>query len=174
MNKKLLFGLLAVLAVAVTSIWGIQRTVNATANESLYGVEQNSVSASPIYKYDFTDSRLYATNNDTFTVPTLLHSKWMYNWTADIAMEDDTASYVLILQESNEDMGTTWYEVERDSIANHTGATAQTIRLYGSDAGRSALDEGFVHGRRQRVVFDIIAGSSDTLSVDVDVTLKKY
>ncbi|MBK6622906.1 MAG: hypothetical protein IPG32_19345 [Saprospirales bacterium] len=146
MNKKLLFGLLAVLAVAVTTIWGIKHTSNATNNESLYGAEQNSVSASPIYKYDFTDSRLYATNNDTFTVPTLLHSKWMYNWTADIAMEDDTASYVLILQESNEDTGSQWYEVERDSIATHTGATAQTIRLYGSDAARSALDEGFVHG----------------------------
>lgn len=174
MNKKLFFGLMAALAVVLLVNWGVMYTTNATANESLYGVEQNSVSASPIYKYDFTDSRLYATNNDTFTIPTLLHSKWMYNWTADIAMEDDTASYVLILQESNEDTGSQWYEVERDSIANHTGATAQTIRLYGSDAGRSALDEGFVHGRRQRVVFDIIAGSADTLSVDVDVTLKKY
>ncbi len=172
MNKKLFFGLMAALAVVLLVNWGVKYTSNANENESLYGVEQ--ASASPIYKYDFTDSRLYATNNDTFTVPTLLHSKWMYNWTADIAMEDDTASYVLILQESNEDTGSTWYEVERDSIATHTGATAQTIRLYGSDAARSALDEGFVHGRRQRVVFDIIAGSADTLSVDVDVTLKKY
>lgn len=174
MNKKLFFGLMAALAVVLAVQWGVKYTSNASRNESLYGVEQNSVSASPIYKYDFTDERTWILLNDTFTVPTLLHSKWMYNWTADIAMEDDTASYVLILQESNEDTGSQWYEVERDSVANHTGATAQTIRLYGSDAGRSALDEGFVHGRRQRVIFDIYAGTLDTLTVDVDVTMKKY
>lgn len=162
-----------ILAIIVIAGIGVNSTYNAHENEGLYGVS-GVASESPIYKYDFTDSRLFATQNDTFEIPTLLYSKWMYNWTADVAMEDDTASYVLILQESNEHTGTQWYEVERDSVANHTGATAQTIRLYGSDAARSALDEAFVHGQRQRVIFDIIAGSSDTLSVDVDVTLKKY
>ena len=171
MNKKHLI-ILAILAVVLIAYYGINSTTNAFTERA--AVSDAAATESPLYKYDFTDSRLYATQNDTFTISPLLQSKWMYNWTADITMEDDTASYVLILQESNENTGSQWYEVERDSVANHTGATVQTIRLYGSDAARSALDEAFVHGVRQRVIFDIIAGSADTLSVDVDATFKKY
>jgi hypothetical protein len=170
MNKKH-FSILALLAVCAVAYLGIQSTQNARS-ESTIAFEAGS--ESPIYKLDLnaTDDRLFATNNDTTTVPTLLYSLWSYNYTCDVTMEDDTASFVVILQESNEGTGSQWYELERDSVASLTGST--TVRLYGTDAGRSMVEPAFVRGQRQRIIFDIIAGTADTLSYDLDVTMKKY
>lgn len=166
--NKVTISLIAVLAVILV----VQLGVNSREklNEADFGIEQ--ASSAPIYKYTWTTETLNGTANDTFTIPTLLHSMWNYNYTLDVAMTDDTASFVAILQESNKDTGTQWYELERDSVANLT--TSTTVRLYGTDAARSMVDNAFVRGRRQRVVFDIIAGTGDTLTVSPTVTLKKY
>jgi hypothetical protein len=168
MNKKPLF-ILAVLAVLATAYYGVFSTDNARA-ESTIAVDAGS--ESPIYRYSWTDETLTGTNNDTFTVPTLLYSMWTYNYTVDVTMDADTASFVAILQESNTNTGTDWYELERDSVANLT--TSTQIRLYGSDNSRSPIDAALVRGRRQRVVFDVIAGTADTLTVSPNVTMKKY
>ena len=167
--NKVTISLIAVLAVLVVVQLGIQS--RSTLNEGDFGIEQ-SASSSPIYKYTWTTETLNGTANDTFTIPTLLHSLWNYNYTLDVAMTDDTASFVAILQESNKDTGTQWYELERDSVANLT--TSTTMRLYGTDLSRSMIDNAFVRGRRHRLVFDVIAGTGDTLTVSPTVTLKKY
>lgn len=169
MNKKLFLSLLAVLTIVVVAALGVN--YRATINEADFGIEQ-AASSSPIYKYTWTAQELTGTQNDTFLIPTLLHSLWNYNYTIDVTMDADTASFVAILQESNKDTGTQWYELERDSVANLT--TSTTVRLYGTDAGRSMVDNAFVRGRRHRVVFDVIAGTGDTLTVSPTVTLKKY
>lgn len=167
--NKVTISLIAILAVILVVQFGVNS--REKLNEADFGIEQ-AASSSPVYKYTWTAQELTGTQNDTFLIPTLLHSMWNYNYTIDVTMDADTASFVAILQESNKDTGTQWYELERDSVANLT--TSTTVRLYGTDLSRSMVDNAFVRGRRQRVVFDIIAGTGDTLTVSPTVTLKKY
>lgn len=168
MNKKY-FSIMALLAVCVVAYLGIQSTQNARS-ESTIAIDAGS--DSPIYRYSWTDETVTGTNNDTFTVPTLLYSLWSYNYTIDVTMDADTASFVAILQESNTNTGSDWYELERDSVANLI--TSTQVRLYGTDNSRSMVEPAFVRGRRQRVIFDVIAGTADTLTVSPNVTMKKY
>jgi hypothetical protein len=171
MNKKHLF-ILATLAV-IAIVWaGVFSTQNARSETTISEADMDLASESPIYRYPWADETVTGTNNDTFTVPTLLYSLWSYNYTIDVTMEADTASFVAILQESNTNTGSDWYEVERDSVANLI--TSTQVRLYGSDNSRSAIDPALVRGRRQRVIFDVIAGTDDTLTVSPNVTMKKW
>lgn len=171
MNKTTL-SLVALLAIVLVVQYGVQWTHNANMETTISEADAELASESPIYRYSWPDAEVTGTNNDTFTVPTLLYSLWSYNYTVDVTMDADTASFVAILQESNTNTGSDWYEVERDSVANLT--TSTQIRLYGSDNSRSAIDAALVRGRRQRVVFDVIAGTADTLTVSPNVTMKKY
>jgi hypothetical protein len=166
--NKITLSLVGLLTVALVWMFAIQS--REKLNEADFGVEQTS-STSPIYKYTWPAQELTGTQNDTFLIPTLLHSLWNYNYTIDVTMDADTASFVAILQESNKDSGTQWYELERDSVANLT--TSTTVRLYGTDLSRSMVDNAFVRGRRHRLVFDVFTGTGDTLTVSPVATLKK-
>lgn len=168
MNKRLFLGLLAVLAVLTISAVGIQWTDRANNETTITTADALLASDASIYRYSWTDATVTGTNNDTFLIPTLLYSQWAYNHTLDIAVSAGTPSVVAILQESNTNTGTDWYEVERDTSASISSAAQ--IRLHGGS--NTAL--GYVKGRRQRIVFDIYSGTGDTLVVSPNTTLKKY
>lgn len=166
MNKRHLF-ILGILAVLVAAFSGVFSTQPAHTEATM---EENAllISESPIYRYSWTDATVTGTNNDTFLIPTLLYSRWAYNHTLDITVSAGTPSVVAILQESNTNSGNDWYEVERDTSASISSAAQ--IRLHGG----SNTVEAPVKGRRQRIIFDIYAGSGDTLVVSPNTTLKKY
>jgi len=168
-NSVILF---SILFVALVGVLSLTNSLTATG-DSAEAVAMQSASNAPLYTYAWPAETLVGTANDTFLVPATLNSLWSYNYTLDVAMVADTASFVAILQESNKAAGGNWYEVERDTVAALIGSTQ--VRFYGSDSPTtSATVVGWVHGRRQRLIFDIYAGTGDTLTVAPIVTLKKH
>lgn len=91
---------------------------------------------------------------------------YSYNITLKATQVGDTASTIIaILQETNEHLGSDWYELERDTVA--TGAT---IRLHGGS--NTAL--GYVKGHNLRMILDDVGASgADTTLYELDVFLKK-
>lgn len=152
----------------------------AGSNEGLYGVEKTEASISPIYRYDVTDDTLFTTTNDTFELSTKFVSLWAYNHTADLTATGAMVVHFTV-QESNEDTGGQWYELERDTVT-FSGAGTLLGKLDGSllshvNNGQTVAEQNtlaWVKGRKQRLVLDIVTNSGgDTLLYDLDLTYKK-
>jgi hypothetical protein len=127
--------------------------------------EDQSGSGAVIYQYQFPVDTLRDGESATFTVPTLLYSKWDYSWTVTATQDSGTTDLTLKLYESAYQQGdtsangtTTWVELS-DTLAV---AGSATKRLNGTP----------VYGIRQKAV--VTATGAQKTGYNVKVVLKKY
>lgn len=127
--------------------------------------EDQTGSGAVIYQYQFPVDTLREGESETFTVPTLLYSKWDYSWTVTATQDSGTTDLTLKLYESAYAQGdtsangtTTWVELS-DTLAV---AGSATKRLNGTP----------VYGIRQKAV--VSATGAQKTGYNVKVVLKKY